>query len=90
MSKRVPASTTTRKRLEALMSGQDNGGSDLVKPAAQLIIEEALDSEVSTALGHDYYRHTEADGGGQRNGYGRGRVKSAEALSSTLHRRCVG
>jgi transposase-like protein len=70
----------TRKRLEALMNGQSGGRSELVKLAAQLIIEEALESEVSTALGRDYYRHAEADGSGQRNGYRRGRVKSAEGV----------
>lgn len=45
---RIPASERTRERLKALMdgSGESAGGSsDLVRLAARLIIEEALEGE---------------------------------------------
>lgn len=55
MKKRVPASTTTRKRIEDLISGVEGKAerSDLVKLAAQLIIEEALEGEVQEQLGRE-------------------------------------
>ncbi len=58
MKKRVPASTTTRKRIEDLISGVEGKAerSDLVKLAAQLIIEEALEGEVQEQLGREVLR----------------------------------
>jgi transposase-like protein len=50
------------------------GRSELVRLAAPLIIEEALEGEPRDVLGRDYY----ARGGGYRNGYRRGRVHRAE------------
>jgi transposase-like protein len=75
---RVRASTQTRKRLEDLFAGRgDSGGkSDLVKLAAQLIVEEALEAEVDAALGRGYYEHGAQ--AGHRNGYRRARLESAE------------
>jgi len=58
------------------------GGADrsaLVRQAARLIVEEALEAEVVQELGRDYYAH----GGGKRgyrNGYRTDRVKSAEGV----------
>jgi transposase-like protein len=49
-----------------------------VRLAAQLIIEEALESEAKDALGRDYYARGAMPGAGYRNGYRTGRVKSAE------------
>jgi putative transposase len=77
VKKRVPA--TTRKRIEELVSGRGEmtaSRSALVKLAAQLIIEEALEGEVAEVLGRDYYAHGEGDG--QRNGYRRGKLDSSE------------
>ena len=80
MKERVPASATTRKRIEAMIIG---GGevaasrSELVKLAAQLIIEEALAGEFEQGLGREYYVHGAGDGG-QRNGYRRGKLDSSE------------
>jgi transposase-like protein len=51
--------------------------SELVKLAARLIIEEALEGEVSEELGRDYYAHG-SEGRGQRNGYRRGKLDSTE------------
>ena len=78
MKKRVPASTTTRKRIEDLISGVEGKAerSDLVKLAAQLIIEEALEGEVQEQLGRGYYERGESVG--HRNGYRLGKLDTAE------------
>jgi putative transposase len=55
-----------------------DGCSELVRLAARLIIEEALEGEAGDALGRDYYARGAAPGAGYRNGYRTGRVKSAE------------
>lgn len=46
---RIPASCATRKRISELLSGEC-GKSELVKAAMQLIVEAALNAEVSEAL----------------------------------------
>lgn len=79
MNKRVPASHKTRKRIEALISGKSDSElerSELIKLAAELIIEEALEGEVEELVEREYY----ARGGssGHRNGYRRGKVDTAE------------
>lgn len=76
MTRRVRASAHTRKRLEALFTGQGGEKSDLVKLAARLIVEEALEAEVDDALERGYYEHGARLG--HRNGYRRGRLKTAE------------
>lgn len=76
---RVPASKQTRKQLEALFAGQgegEAGRSDLVKLAARLILEEALEGEVDDCLGRGYYAHGAQ--AGYRNGYRRGKLDTAE------------
>jgi putative transposase len=78
---RIPASERTREKLRALMEGRNevaDGRSELVRLAARLIIEEALEGEAGDALGRDYYARGAAPGAGYRNGYRTGRVKSAE------------
>ena len=78
---RIPASERTRERLKALMNGESeaaDGRSELVRLAARLIIEEALEGEARDAVGRDYYARGAAPGAGYRNGYRPGRVKSAE------------
>lgn len=79
MSKRVPASETTRKRIETLLSGQSGSveRSELVKLAAQLIVEEMLEGEVGELVGRPYYARGE-NAGGHRNGYRRGKLDTAE------------
>ncbi len=78
---RIPASERTREKLKALMEGRSEsveGRSDLVRLAARLIIEEAMEGEAGDALGRDYYARGAAPGAGYRNGYRTGRLKSAE------------
>ena len=78
---RIPASERTRENLKALMRGHSeiaDGRSELVRLAARLIIEEALEGEARDALGRDYYARGAAPGAGYRNGYRTGRVKRAE------------
>lgn len=78
---RIPASERTREKLKALMEGRSEpveGRSDLVRLAARLIIEEALEGEAADVLGRDYYARGAAPGAGYRNGYRPGRLKSAE------------
>jgi putative transposase len=78
---RIPASERTRERLKALMEGRAEATdelSELVRLAARLIIEEALEGEAGDALGRDYYARGAAPGTGYRNGYRTGRLKTAE------------
>ena len=80
---RIPASERTREQLKALMEGRSDavdGRSELVRLAARLIIEEALEGEASDALGRGYYEHGAAAGAGYRNGYRTGRLKRAEGM----------
>jgi hypothetical protein len=54
---RIPASARTRERLKALMEGRaeaPEGRSEVVRLAAQLIIEEALEGEAADALGRGH------------------------------------
>jgi putative transposase len=78
---RIPASERTREKLKALMEGRAQATderSELVRLAARLIIEEALEGEASDTLGRDYYARGAAPGTGYRNGYRTGRLKTAE------------
>jgi putative transposase len=77
---RVPRSETTRNELKQMF--ERGGGADrstLVRQAARLIVEEALEAEVAQELGRDYYVHR-GDARGYRNGYRTGKVKSAEGV----------
>jgi putative transposase len=77
---RVPRSESTRNELKQMLDGR--GGADrsaLVRQAARLIVEEALEAEVAQELGRDYYAHG-AGKRGYRNGYRTDRVKSAEGV----------
>lgn len=78
---RIPASERTRERLKALMDGRGEATderSELVRLAARLIVEEALEGEATDALGREYYARGAAPGSGYRNGYRTGRLKTAE------------
>src|SRR5213079_1405215 len=63
---RIPGSERTREKLKAVIEGSNDGGgtSELVRLAARLIIEEALEGETRDALGRDYYaaEHAPAPG----------------------------
>jgi transposase-like protein len=75
---RVLASERTRNQLKAMLDGETQiDRSALVRQAARLIVEEALQSEATDALGSGYYERG-AQRRGYRNGYRLGRVKTAE------------
>lgn len=77
--KRVTASEATRKRIaEMLRKAEGLDRSDLVRQAARLVIEEALEAEVSEALGRGYYDRGRGESSGQRNGYRCGKLEGAE------------
>lgn len=81
MMKRIAATEKTRERLRALIDGRLGTGadrSDLVRLAAQLIIEEVLEAEARDKLGRERYERTEGESSGYRNGYRTGRLKTAE------------
>ncbi len=50
--------------------------SELIKLAAELVIEEALEGEVQDLVEREYYAR--GGGSGQRNGYRRGKLDTAE------------
>src|SRR5580704_3478687 len=78
---RIPASERTREKLRTLIEGRSEAAderSELVRLAARLIIEEALEGEARDAVGRDYYARGATPGAGYRNGYRPGRLKSAE------------
>jgi putative transposase len=75
---RVPASERTRNELKGMFAGDGPADrSRLVRQAARLIVEEALESEAAAAPGRGYYERG-SSGRGYRNGYRVGRVKTAE------------
>jgi len=81
MAERIPASTQTHQRLtELLERGVADGDAraELIKLAVRKIVEEALEAEVTDALGREYYANGATPGRGYRNGYRRGRLKTAE------------
>lgn len=78
---RIQASERTREKLKRLMDGSDESGeagSELVRLAARLIVEEALEGEAADVLGWEYYARGAVPGAGYRNGYRTGRLKTAE------------
>lgn len=82
MSKRVPVSELTRQRIREVMEGQTGGfdRSEVIRLAVELIIEEALEAEVTEVLGRKYYENGAAKGEGYRNGCRPGKLKTAEGL----------
>jgi putative transposase len=81
MTKRIAATEKTRERLRALIDGRLGTGadrSDLVRMAVQLIVEEVLEGEARDKLGRERYERAEGESCGYRNGYRRGRMKTAE------------
>jgi transposase-like protein len=51
---------------------------ELLKLAVRKIVEEALEAEVAEVVGRGYYQAGAAPGAGYRNGYRRGRLRTAE------------
>lgn len=84
---RVPSSVGTRKRMRDMLAGEtaEMDTSAFVRQAVRLMIEEALEAEMSERLGRGYYERgsSPADEGvtrGYRNGVRVGRLKSAEGV----------
>ena len=75
---RLSAPERTREELRALMNGELGtaaGRGALVRLALRLIVEEALEGEVSDALGRERYERGEDGKAGYRNGYRPGKMK---------------
>jgi len=86
MGARIPASERTHQRLEQLLQqgvGDGDARAELIKLAVRKIVEEALEAEVSEAVGRGYYESGATPGAGYRNGYRRGRLQPPRARSST-------
>jgi putative transposase len=78
---RIPASERTSQKLsELLTEGVADGDAraELLKLAVRKIVEEALEAEVAEVVGRGYYQAGAAPGAGYRNGYRRGRLRTAE------------
>jgi putative transposase len=83
MARRIAASEATRERLQAVMDGKletADGRSALLRLAARLIVEEALEAEASEALGRERYERVEGATAGYRNGVRTGRMATAEGM----------
>jgi putative transposase len=83
MTTRVSAADRTRERLETLIDGRLATAperSDLVRLAARLILEEALEGEVRDRLGRERSQRAGGEPVGYRNGYRTGRMKTAEGV----------
>lgn len=85
---RVPSSVGTRKRLRDMLAGEvgEIDTSVFVRQAVRLMIEEALEAEVTDRLSRGYYErggHATEDADaprGHRNGVRVGRLKTAEGV----------
>jgi len=78
---RIPASERTSQKLDELLTqgvADGDARAELLKLAVRKIVEEALEVEVADALGREYYANGAAPGAGYRNGYRRGRLRTAE------------
>ncbi len=78
---RIPASERTHQKLQELLTqgvADGDARAELIKLAVRKIVEEVLEGEVDATLGRGYYAHRAAPGAGYRNGYRRGRLKTAE------------
>src|SRR5439155_15501283 len=75
------ASERTSQKLDELLSqgvADGDARAELLKLAVRKIVEEALEAEVAEALGRGYYENGAEPGRGYRNGYRRGRLRTAE------------
>ena len=80
MGRRVPASRETSERIEELVSALEahREGPSFQQVGLRKLIEELLEAEVSERLGRGYYERRGQGAEGHRNGYRRGRLKTAE------------
>ena len=79
---RIAPSERIEQQLQGLLQdgleASEQPVSDLIKLAAQKIIQCALEQEVADFLGRDRYVRREESQQGLRNGYEPGRIRSAE------------
>ena len=81
MPTRIPASERTSQKLDELLTqgvADGDARAELLKLAVRKIVEEALEAEVAEVVGRGYYEAGAAPGAGYRNGYRRGRLRTAE------------
>jgi putative transposase len=82
MSHTIPPSEQVRQQLRAFLregvqtSAQPS--SELLRLAAQVVVPEILEQEVTDFLGRDRYARRVDEEGGYRNGYEPGHIRSAE------------
>jgi transposase-like protein len=87
---RVAPSERLKQELQQFLSpgvrpATDDPAGQLVRLAARLVLQEALEGEQADFLGRDRYERGEGALRGYRNGYAPGQLKSAEgALSVAL------
>jgi len=77
----IPASERTSQKLDGLLTqgvAHGDARAELLKLAVRKIVEEALEAEVAEGVGREYYKNGAAPGAGYRNGYRRGRLRTAE------------
>src|SRR5438105_10076574 len=86
---RIPASERTREKLKAMFEGSSDvgGTSELVRLAARLMIEEALEGEARDALGRDYYARGAAPARATATAIARGDCAARRGRSNTARRR---
>jgi transposase-like protein len=81
---RIPPSERIRQQIsELLENGLESEGNPLgalMRLSAELVVQEALEKETAERLGRGYYERREEDEPlkGYRNGYERGRLRTAE------------
>jgi len=81
VAQRVPASARTGQQIEKLLREGTSGDlqAELIRLGVRRLVEEVLEAEASAALGRGYYeRDSERREPGYRNGYRRGRLRTAE------------
>jgi putative transposase len=82
--RRIPLSDRIRQQISELLENglesEDNPLGTLMQLSAQLVVQEALESETTERLGRGYYQRREVDEPlkGYRNGYEPGRLRTAE------------
>jgi putative transposase len=77
---RAGAHARGASRVDKWRPGDSGWTGELVRRALRLIVEEALEGEVSDLLGRERYERGNGEKAGYRNGYRPGRVKTAEGV----------
>jgi transposase-like protein len=82
MSNTIPPSEEVRQQLRAFLreglQTSEQPTSDLLRLAAQVVVQEMLEQEVTDFLGRERYERRSGNERGYRNGYEPGRIRSAE------------